>query len=108
MSAKTHARYQTTRDERFRRLLVAWLQNLPPNGWRGTVAELFAELDERERTGTFFVFVPTSSALTKALLHHEPAISAAGFALRLGRTKSARFITIEPDAPHADRNNPTG
>ncbi|MBY0459384.1 MAG: hypothetical protein K2V38_18825 [Gemmataceae bacterium] len=96
MSAKTHARYQALHDERFQRLLAAWLRTLPAGGWTGRVAELVAGLDELERTGTFLVCVPTGSALTKALLYHEPVIRAAGFALKLARTKAARFITIGP------------
>lgn len=94
MSAMTHARYQATHDERFRRLLSAWLAALPPDGWTGNVSQLFATLDDLERAGKFFTFVPTASALTKALLRDEPTIREAGFALRIGRTKSARFITF--------------
>ena len=96
MSATTYVRYQATQTERFRRLLSAWLATLPPDGWSGGVMELFAALDVFESAGKFIAFVPTGSALTKALLHDEPTIRAAGFAVRIGRTKSARFITFAP------------
>ena len=102
MSATTYARYQATAEDRFRQLLAAWLAALPSSGWTGGVAELFATLDAFERAGTFAAFVPTVSALTKALLREEPAIRAAGFALRIGRTKSARFIAIAPTDPATD------
>jgi hypothetical protein len=65
------------------------------------VAKLFAVLDAFERAGNFFAFVPTSSALTKALLREELTIGAAGFTLRIGRTKSARFIALEPNKRRA-------
>src|SRR5262245_48725388 len=96
MSATTYSRYQTTAEDRFRRLLSARLATLPPDGWTGGVAELFAALDAFECAGKFFAFVPTGSALTKALLRDELTVHAAGFALRIGRTKAARFIAIEP------------
>ncbi len=96
MSAVTYARYQATAEERFRRLLSAWLAMLTPDGWTGGVADLFAALDEFERAKHFSAFIPTGSALTKALLRNEQTIRAAGFALRSGRTKSARFVAIKP------------
>ncbi|MCI0704595.1 MAG: hypothetical protein L0241_26360 [Planctomycetia bacterium] len=99
MSATTHARYRATEEQRFRQLLSAWLTTLPPDGWKGGVTELFAALDTFGRAGKFFVFVPTSSGLTKTLLAHDTTIRAGGFSLRIGRTKSARFIAIEPSSP---------
>ena len=95
MSATTYTRYQATAEERFRRLLAAWLATLPPAGWTGGVAELVAALDDLEHAVKFFAFVPTGSALSKALLRDEPTIRAAGFRLRVGRTKAARFIAFE-------------
>jgi len=59
MSATTYHRYQATHEERFRRLLAAWLATLPPDGWTGGVAELFTELNEFEHAGNFLAFVPT-------------------------------------------------
>ena len=94
MSATTAARYRETGEDRFRRLLSAWLATLPPDGWTGGVAELFAALDSFESAGKFYAFVPSSSGLTKKLLSHDDTIRAAGFALRIGRTKSARFIAF--------------
>jgi hypothetical protein len=99
MSATTYARYQATAEDRFRGLLSAWLATLPTNGWTGGVTELFTILDAFGRAGNFYAFVPTGSALTKALLREEPTIRTAGFVLRIGRTKSARFIVIEPTNP---------
>jgi hypothetical protein len=96
MSATTYARYQATAEDRFRRLLSAWLATLPPDGWIGGVAELFVTLNAFERAGKFSAFVPTGSALTKALLRDEPTIRAAGFVLVVGRTKSGRFLKLEP------------
>src|SRR5262249_24735185 len=96
MSATTYARYRATAEDRFRRLLSAWLATLPPDGWTGGVAELFAALNMFEREGKFHAFVPTGSALTKAVLRDETTTLAAGFALRIGRTKAARFVAIEP------------
>jgi hypothetical protein len=93
MSATTHARYQATAEDRFRRLLS--LATLPPDGWTGGVVDLFAALDAFERAWKFFAFIPTGSALTKSIQHHEPALRAAGFALRIGRTKSGRFLRLE-------------
>jgi hypothetical protein len=59
MNAATHARCQAAAEDRFRRLLSAWLAILPPDGWTGGVADLFVALDAVERAGTFFAFVPT-------------------------------------------------
>jgi hypothetical protein len=95
MSATTHARYQATADDRFRRLLSAWLATLTPDGWTGGVADLFAALDAFERAGTFFAFIPTGSALTKSIQRYETTLRAAGFAMRIGRTKSGRFLRLE-------------
>jgi hypothetical protein len=96
VSATTYTRYQATAEDRFRQLLSAWLATLSADGWIGGVAELFTILDAFERAGTFSAFVPTGSALTKALLREESAIRAAGFVLVVGRTKAGRFLKLEP------------
>jgi hypothetical protein len=100
MSEATYRRYQATHEERFRRLLAAWLATLPADGWKGGVADLFTALDAFERAGKSFTFVPSGSALTKALLREEPTICAVGFSLRIGRTKAARFISLESRNTH--------
>ena len=94
MRATTAARYRETGEERFRQLLGAWLATLPSDGWTGNVVELFEALDALEGERKFYAFVPMSSGLTKTLLAHDATIRAAGFALRIGRTKSARFIAF--------------
>jgi hypothetical protein len=94
VSAPTDTRSPVTHEERFRRLLSAWLATLTPNGWTGGVSALFAALWAFERVERFFVSVPSGSALSKALLREQDTVRAAGFTLRLGRTKSARFITF--------------
>ncbi len=99
MSAVTYARYQATAEERFRRLLVAWLATLPRDGWTGGAAELFAALDAFEREGRFCAYVPTGSALTKALIREVSTVRAAGFALGTKRTKAARSIVFAPVEP---------
>jgi len=45
MSAGYHARCMAIRRERFITVMQSWLAGLPPEGWRGTVEALGAELD---------------------------------------------------------------
>ena len=98
MAQATFLRGQELLDSRFRKLLASWLETLPRSGWTGGVAELFNALESLDRDKGLYAFVPAGSALTKAVLYHATAFAACGFAVRSGRTKSARFIAVKPIA----------
>lgn len=89
-----HARTQQLLADRFVRLLAAWLQKLPRAGWSGSVDSLGLELDRLNEEGKFFAFVPFKSGLSKTLLTHESAVTAAGWSVSFRRTAKARTIVF--------------
>jgi hypothetical protein len=99
MGAVTDARYRKIRNERFSVLLGVWLGSLPPAGWSGSVAELEAALDRANDKTRNSTFVPSSSALSKAVLGALGVIEAAGWRVEFRRTAKARTIAFTRDAP---------
>jgi hypothetical protein len=81
---------QTQADARFRTLMLAWLDSLPPGGWEGTSHELgdaLAAFADRNRMVASVPLCPARkvAALAGVLADH-------GFALTRRRSKHARTL----------------
>lgn len=76
-------------EERFKDLVLSWLESLPAEGWVGTSKELG---DDIAASRTVRQFVPRAAwGAVRDLL---PAIRAAGWCVAERRTKEARLIVF--------------
>ena len=92
-------RYQPLQEDRFRALVLRFVGKLPPSGWSGGVAELEAALGRVANPHSDYV--PTASALTKAVLFTVAALEEHGWTVRQWRTSQQRglaFLRLDRDA----------
>ncbi len=76
-------------EQRFQALVLAWLSNLPPEGWRGTSKQLSVALASASTTRQY---VPRAGSL--AVLGIISTVNAAGWDVAERRTSSARLIVF--------------
>ncbi len=88
----TSARYRETSVAHFRRVLAAWLGELPTDGWEGGVAALGDELWAVASSDPVPTFVPRRNGLGRRIAAEVPFIEASGFAVEFRRTKRQRTL----------------
>lgn len=79
-------------EERFRTLLLKWLDNLPPDGWEGTSHQLGDELAAFGDQHRLFAYVPLCPGQKVAGM--AMFFSDNGFALTHRRTKRQRTLRV--------------